>query len=41
MLQDRLVCRVNDDKTQHQLLGVSLTDTKVDFKKVLELDVSL
>ena len=39
MLQDRLVCRVNDDKTQHQLLGV--TDTKVDFKKALELDVSL
>ena len=38
MLWDRLVCGVNDDEIQRQLLAV--TDTKLDFKKALELVMS-
>ena len=38
-LRARLVCGVNDDEIQRQLLGV--TDTKLDFKKALELVVSM
>ena len=37
MLWDQLVCGVNDDEIR-QLLGV--TDTKLDFKKALELVMS-
>ena len=39
MLRDRLVCGVNNDEIQRQLLGV--TDTKLDFKKALKLVVSM
>ena len=35
MLRDRLVCGVNDDHIQRRLLAV--TETKLDFKKALEL----
>ena len=35
MIRDRLVCGVNDDKIQRRLLAV--TETKLDFKKALEL----
>ena len=38
-LRDRLVCRVNDNKIQRQLLGV--TNTKLDFKKALKLALSM
>ena len=39
VLWDWLVCRVNDNKIQRRLLGV--TDTKLGFKKALELAVSM
>ena len=39
MQWNRLVCGVNNDKIQRRLLGV--TDTKLDFKKPIELTVRL